>query len=215
MNETKLTNLTEHRQTQKPLDKFDIILRNWSQSYEPGSQPWTAWSLRSLPGAPAFRGSRPTPVPLSAWDATQAPSFKNARKFWNDFTFRRRSDFQSIVALRNKEVQQKTCHTIPFQQQVGHEGCETVAVKNNLCFGQCGPGHAPRSGAGGPHALCSCCAPMKVARRTVELKCSGDTRASKVVTMVEECQCELRRGRHCVHHRGPVLIDPSLPEKHS
>ncbi|KAL4640321.1 cerberus-like [Arapaima gigas] len=169
-------------------------LRNWN---------WSRSTEERKPPEASFRAARPTAA-SHAGDPAQAPSFKNARKFWNDFAFSRRSDFQSIVPIKNKQVQQHSCHTVPFQQKVSHEACETVVLQNNLCFGQCGS-------SDGARALCSRCSPVKAARRTVELQCAGDTRVARVVTVVEECQCDIRRGRHCVQNGGPVLVDPSLP----
>ncbi|KAJ8339822.1 hypothetical protein SKAU_G00344550 [Synaphobranchus kaupii] len=150
---------------------------------------------------------RPTPLAENL-SPTDAPSLKNAKKFWNHFVFRRRSDFQSILPIRNNEVHQEKCRAIPFLQRVGHENCETLVLKNHLCFGRCSSVHVPSSEEG-RHTFCSYCSPVKFSRKTVHLKCAGDTRVTKAVTMVEDCQCELQRGRHS-HHNGPVLIDPSL-----
>nr|XP_023685430.1 cerberus-like [Paramormyrops kingsleyae] len=134
---------------------------------------------------------------------------KNAKKFWNHFMFRRRSDFQSIIPIRNNEVHQEKCRAVPFFQSVAHENCETVVLRNNLCFGRCNSVHVPNSDDG-PQTFCSYCSHVKSTRRAVQLKCAGDTHITKVVTMVEECRCEMQRGRHSHHHSGPALIDPSL-----
>ncbi|KAG7458896.1 hypothetical protein MATL_G00225530 [Megalops atlanticus] len=155
----------------------------------------------------ALGGLRPTP--LADAGPTYSPPLKNAKKFWNHFMFRRRSDFQSIIPIRNNEVHQEKCRALPFLQSVAHEGCETVVLKNHLCFGRCSSVHVP-SGEDGRYTFCSYCTPVKFTRKTVQLKCAGDTQVTKVVTMVEDCQCEVQRGRHSHHHNGPVLIDPSL-----
>ncbi|XP_064193724.1 cerberus-like isoform X1 [Anguilla rostrata] len=151
---------------------------------------------------------RPTP-PADNLNPTDAPSLKNAKKFWNHFMLRRRSDFQSILPIRNNEVHQEKCRKIPFLQRVVHEDCETLVLKNHLCFGRCSSVHVPSSEEG-RYTFCSYCSPVKFSRKTVHLKCAGDTRVAKAVTMVEDCQCEVQRGRHSHHHNGPVLIDPSL-----
>ncbi|KAJ8247443.1 hypothetical protein GJAV_G00246450 [Gymnothorax javanicus] len=141
---------------------------------------------------------------------TDAPSLKNAKKFWNHFVFRRRSDFQSVLPIRNNEVHQERCRAIPFLQRVAHEDCEMLVMKNHLCFGTCSS-VLVSSSQEGRTTVCSHCSPVKFSRKNVQLRCTGDLQVTKAVTIVEDCQCERQRGRHShYHHNGPVLIDPSL-----
>ncbi|MBN3310261.1 CER1 protein, partial [Amia calva] len=154
-----------------------------------------------------FGGLKPTPA-AGFRVPTYTPALRNAKKFWDHFVFRRRSDSQSILPITNNQVQQDTCRTLPFLQSVVHENCEKVVLKNNLCFGKCSSVNVPGN-EDGLHTFCSYCFPAKFTRKMVQLKCQDSLQVTKVVMMVEECQCEVQKERPS-HQNGPFLMDPSL-----
>uniref|UniRef100_H3A159 Cerberus 1, DAN family BMP antagonist n=2 Tax=Latimeria chalumnae TaxID=7897 RepID=H3A159_LATCH len=133
-----------------------------------------------------------TPTPPNNRNA-EPPHWKNAKKFWNNFLFRRGANFQELVLpIKTNEVQQETCRTLPFSQSIVHENCEKVVVQNKLCFGRCTSFHVP-----GPedrlYTFCSHCLPNKFTMNRMELNCTGSTTVVKVVMVVEECKCEVQK----------------------
>ncbi|MBN3275742.1 CER1 protein, partial [Polyodon spathula] len=90
---------------------------------------------------------------------------------------------------------------------VVHENCEKVVLKNNLCFGRCSSIHVPGN-EDHMYTVCSYCVPTKFTTKTVELNCKGSVSVTKLVMLVEECQCEAQKGRP--PQLGPFLLDPSL-----
>ncbi|MBN3317020.1 CER1 protein, partial [Atractosteus spatula] len=155
----------------------------------------------------SLRGDvKPTPSD-SFRDQASVTQFKNAKMFWNHFLFRKRSDTHTILPINNIEVLQQTCRALPFLQTVAHENCEKMVLRNNLCFGKCSSIHVPGN-EDGHYAFCSYCFPVRFTRKTVQLNCKGSLQVTKVVMMVEDCQCEVQKGSH-PHQPGPFLMDPS------
>lgn len=151
-------------------------------------------------------GARSTPPDSKR--PSQPPPLKHAKQFWNHFAFRRRSESQeTIVPIKTTAVQQQTCRALPFLQSVVHENCEKVVLKNNLCFGRCSSVHVPGN-EDRTYTICSYCVPTNFTTKTVELKCKGSVSVTKLVMLVEECQCEAKKGRP--PQLGPFLLDPSL-----
>ncbi|XP_029948832.1 DAN domain family member 5 [Salarias fasciatus] len=102
----------------------------------------------------------------------------------------------------NLKDTKQTCTAVPFTQHVTADGCETVAVHNRLCFGQCSslfvPSEgefaeaSPVAGAFQRRAPCSRCAPFRAHTATVPLRCGAQVRLKRVM-VVEECKCETGR----------------------
>ncbi|KAK6494102.1 cerberus-like [Huso huso] len=151
-------------------------------------------------------GARSTPTD-SFNRPPHPPPFKQAKQFWNHFVRRRSDSQEAIVPIKTTEVQQQTCKALPFLQSVVHENCEKVVLKNSLCFGRCSSIHVPRN-EDHTKTICSYCIPTKFTRKTVELKCKGSISVTKLVMLVEECQCEAQKG--WPPQLGPFLLDPSL-----
>ncbi|XP_069482659.1 cerberus [Ambystoma mexicanum] len=126
---------------------------------------------------------------------TEPTDRKHAKKFWNQFLLRRNAAAEDLVLPAKAEVQQENCRTLPFSQSIVHEHCEKAVVENNLCFGKCSSFHVP-----GPadhlYTFCSHCVPTKFTMHRLEMNCTGATTLVKVVMVVEECQCEVQRGKH-------------------
>uniref|UniRef100_A0AAY5F2H8 CTCK domain-containing protein n=1 Tax=Electrophorus electricus TaxID=8005 RepID=A0AAY5F2H8_ELEEL len=120
---------------------------------------------------------------------TYQPASRDAKLLWNHFMFRRKSEFQTIMSIRNNEVHQEKCRTLSFTQRVSHENCETLVLKNNVCFGKC-----HHAGAEADPASCHICSPRKSSRETVQLECGNNTRVTSIVTVVEDCACQIRKG---------------------
>ncbi|CAN9510498.1 unnamed protein product [Ophioblennius macclurei] len=107
----------------------------------------------------------------------------------------------SALPVNLKDTKQ-TCTAVPFTQHVTADGCETVAVHNRLCFGQCSSLFVPSegefaepsaaTGAFRRRAPCSRCAPFKAHTVAVPLRCAADVRLKRVM-VVEECKCETGR----------------------
>ncbi|KAI7811093.1 cerberus-like [Triplophysa rosa] len=132
-------------------------------------------------------------------------SSRNAKGFWNAFLFRGKSD-KYVLPIRNVEVRQEKCRALTYSQRISHENCETLEIKNNVCFGKCAM--AP-SGGEDESSPCPVCSPVILGSKTVKLPCVDNTEVIKVVTLIEDCRCETREEQES-HHNGPVLVDPSV-----
>ncbi|MBN3318140.1 CER1 protein, partial [Atractosteus spatula] len=96
-----------------------------------------------------------------------------------------------------KEPTKQSCAAVPFTQRVTAAGCETVTVRNQLCFGQCTSLYVPpggeAAGTGPLSAACSRCGPAKSRLVLVPLRCLGAVaQRERRVLQVEECRCETR-----------------------
>ncbi|XP_046871486.1 DAN domain family member 5 [Hypomesus transpacificus] len=98
-----------------------------------------------------------------------------------------------------KDAGKQTCTAVPFTHRVTDDGCDSVTVHNNLCFGQCSSLFVPSegefvglSGPGRGRAPCSRCAPSKARTVVVPLRCGTGVRERRVM-VVEECKCETGR----------------------
>ncbi|XP_045070749.1 cerberus-like [Coregonus clupeaformis] len=134
---------------------------------------------------------------------------KNAKAFWKSFLLRRRSELLSIIPIRHNEINQQMCRALPTSQRVHHDDCETLVLEDNICFGKCSCPERNTNSEDGDHASCVHCSPVKLTK-SVQLKCKNNTQVTKVVTVLEDCQCKLKKGL-CSHSRqGPSLFDPIL-----
>uniref|UniRef100_A0A8C2KLT7 DAN domain family, member 5 n=1 Tax=Cyprinus carpio TaxID=7962 RepID=A0A8C2KLT7_CYPCA len=110
---------------------------------------------------------------------------------------------KEAVALRinPKDMSKQSCAAVPFTQRVTEDGCETVTVHNNLCYGQCSSMFVPSSGdsRGQQGAQCARCGPSKSRSVLVPLRCGTEVRERRVM-IVEECKCETRSEEVKVHN---------------
>ncbi|KAL1281976.1 hypothetical protein QQF64_000779 [Cirrhinus molitorella] len=134
-------------------------------------------------------------------------SSTSAKGFWNQFMFRGKSDFRYVLPIKNVEVRQERCRSFTFSQRIFHENCETLELQNKLCFGKCDT--SPSGGDEGGSFPCSVCSPVIITSKSVKLKCTDNTEMTKVVKIIEDCQCKTKEGQHS-HRNGPVLVDPSV-----
>ncbi|XP_028661861.1 cerberus-like [Erpetoichthys calabaricus] len=195
-------NETENADGRAPYRRIQVSAAQPGAPAGGGADSMNAAVIASL-----FGGQSPTPAAQARRPHGQAPHLKNAKKFWNHFMFRRRSDSQeTVLPIKTNELQQETCRALPFAQSIVHENCEKVVLKNKLCFGRCSSFHVP-SNEDRLYTFCSYCFPTKYTMKNVELNCTGSESISKLVMMVEECQCEAQKGRQ--PQSGPFILDPS------
>ncbi|XP_029987750.1 DAN domain family member 5 [Sphaeramia orbicularis] len=177
-----------------------------------GPTPRRAPSLSSRLSFPAFLSQgRPGPAPIPKGPVNPLNYLRS--KTTSEVELKKRQGLQMwqraidkgdkmavSLPVSLKDTKQ-TCTAVPFTQRVTADGCETVTVYNNLCFGQCNSlfipseGEFARSGTGmGPHRRtpCSRCAPSKTHTVTVPLRCGAEVRQKRVM-VVEECKCETGR----------------------
>ncbi|XP_026159874.1 DAN domain family member 5 [Mastacembelus armatus] len=110
----------------------------------------------------------------------------------------------------NLKDTKQACTAIPFTQRVTAEGCNTVTVRNKLCFGQCSSLFVPSDREvdtvrGALHRPCSRCAPSKAHTVPVPLRCGAETR-ERAVMVVEECRCEAGREERSVEAGAPAHL---------
>ncbi|XP_042618589.1 DAN domain family member 5 [Cyprinus carpio] len=103
--------------------------------------------------------------------------------------------------MHKSERSKDSCAAVPFTQRITEDGCETVTVHNNLCYGQCSSMFVPSSGEsrGQQGAQCARCGPSKSRSVLVPLRCGTEVRERRVV-IVEECKCETRSEEVKVHN---------------
>ncbi|XP_029469071.1 cerberus [Rhinatrema bivittatum] len=140
--------------------------------------------------------------PLLMNERNMVPPYrKNAKKFWNHFTFQKNSASQDLILpIKTTEVLQETCKTLPFSQSIIQENCEETVMQNNLCFGKCSSFHVP-----GPedhsYTFCSHCLPSKFTMSQLAMNCTLPSAVVKTVMVVQECKCEVQKG-------GPLQLGP-------
>ena len=88
------------------------------------------------------------------------------------------------------------CQAKPFRMLVGAEGCESIKIQNNFCYGQCLSQFFPAGWRRDvPNGLmaCSVCNPVATAIRRVVLKCSKRKEKYLVqkVNIVKKCKCRV------------------------
>jgi len=116
------------------------------------------------------------------------------------------------------------CTTTPIKQVVGHPGCETVEVDNNVCVGACFSYSIPRTHPTAPGEVapyCDSCQPSKVTWKQVNLVCKsgeGDGTGnnevmSKKVEIIANCSC--LTCRHDPQEKNSMevtTVDPATSE---
>ncbi|KAJ1218578.1 hypothetical protein NDU88_006156 [Pleurodeles waltl] len=170
------------------------------------------WGLPDTENIPLDALSNAFPPPPPERRNKEPTNMKNAKKFWNHFLLRRNSASGELaLPVKTEEMQQENCRTLPFSQSIVHENCEKVVVENNLCFGKCSSFHVP-----GPedhlYTFCSHCLPTKFTMQRLQMNCTGFTTLVKVVMIVEECQCEVQRGKHTKPAVYQANLDMDQPD---
>ncbi|XP_078533552.1 cerberus [Lissotriton helveticus] len=170
------------------------------------------WGLPDTENIPLEALSHAFPPPPPERRNKEPTGMKNAKKFWNLFLLRRNSASEELaLPMKTEGMQQENCRTLPFSQSIVHENCEKVVVENNLCFGKCSSFHVP-----GPedhlYTFCSHCLPTKFTMHRLQMNCTGFTTLVKVVMIVEECQCEVQRGKHTKPAVFQANLDTDVPE---
>lgn len=79
------------------------------------------------------------------------------------------------------------CDTLPFNQTISADGCETKYMENNLCYGQCNSKYTPDFKTG--YIKCAACRPTNPTVRKITLKCKYGTKKVLDVQYFEFCQC--------------------------
>lgn len=86
--------------------------------------------------------------------------------------------------------QHQGCHFKQITQIVSQSGCESISIKNRMCYGVCTSIHMPGVPGVREVELCTQCKPAgNKPRSTVTLKCIGGTRLITIWT-VEACACQ-------------------------
>ncbi|KAF7213129.1 DAN domain family member 5 [Nothobranchius furzeri] len=162
--------------------------------------PFPSFLSQGRPGQPpAPRGPASPPLSLRPRGRVETELKKmQGRQMWQGVL--NKGDKTSLPV--NLKDAKQTCTAVPFTQRVTADGCQTVTVRNRLCFGQCSslfvPSEAefaeliPVVGAFRRRGPCSRCAPSKSQTVTVPLLCGAHVRQKRVM-VVEECKCETGR----------------------
>ncbi|XP_043104410.1 DAN domain family member 5 [Puntigrus tetrazona] len=148
----------------------------------PSRSAFPAFLALGRPGPSVLSHNKP--AALLPRDAAR----KQGLEMWQR-VMRKSERSNEAVALRVNPKQ--SCAAVPFTQRIVEDGCETVTVHNNLCYGQCDSMFVPSSGEsrGRPRAQCTRCAPSRTRSVLVHQRCGTEARERRV-TIVEECRCE-------------------------
>ncbi|KAM4049007.1 cerberus [Anomaloglossus baeobatrachus] len=113
---------------------------------------------------------------------------KYAQASWNQFIYGLNAASEGLnYSVKTDEVQREVCKTLPFTQNIIHENCDKVFIKNNLCFGQCNSLYVPNQRE--QLNICFRCLPFKFTMNHMKMNCTGYSNVVKVVIMVQECGC--------------------------
>ncbi|XP_069052013.1 DAN domain family member 5 [Lepisosteus oculatus] len=168
---------------------------------------------RPGPAVPPGPGALPGPRPRADVSAEADNRKKQGLLMWRAAIEKGDSAKETLALPVNlKEPSKQSCAAVPFTQRVTAAGCETVTVRNQLCFGQCTSLYVPpggeAAGTGPLSAACSRCGPAKSRLVLVPLRCLGAVaHRERRVLQVEECRCETRSADDGVTSRGtPHLL---------
>ncbi|MEE6524234.1 hypothetical protein FKM82_023586 [Ascaphus truei] len=104
------------------------------------------------------------------------------------------SSQEALHVTERKYLKRDWCKTQPLKQTIHEEGCNSLAIINRFCYGQCNSFYIPRHirrEEGGSFQSCSFCKPKKFTTMVVTLNCPDlqpPTR-KKRITRVKQCRC--------------------------
>ncbi|KAI7810572.1 DAN domain family member 5 [Triplophysa rosa] len=158
----------------------------------PGRSAFPAFLARGLPGPSVLTHNKPAVLLPHIGASNTGDAKKQGLEMWRRVT--RKSDRgREAVALRinHKDMSKQSCAAVPFTQRITEDGCETVTVHNNMCFGQCTSMFVPSNGESRAQrdAHCTRCGPSKSRYVVVPLRCGPEVRERRVM-VVEGCKCE-------------------------
>uniref|UniRef100_H3B6P7 DAN domain BMP antagonist family member 5 n=1 Tax=Latimeria chalumnae TaxID=7897 RepID=H3B6P7_LATCH len=107
---------------------------------------------------------------------------------------------EMVLPLSQTEASRSSCKAIPFIQNISEPKCETITIQNRFCFGQCSSFYIPDSSERRLLHSCSRCAPSKVRKTIVSLKCHNGIIADREATHIEECECEAQNEAELLYH---------------
>ena len=87
------------------------------------------------------------------------------------------------------------CQAKKFQMPVEAEGCESLTIENNFCYGQCLSQFFPTSWKQDimqGSVACSACVPVSTITKKVLLKCPGHPKKYDVrkIQIIKNCNCK-------------------------
>ena len=100
------------------------------------------------------------------------------------------------------------CETKRFNQTVKVEGCETINIMNNYCYGQCRSLFMPYKTQG--FFSCYLCTPIKKRIQNITLQCRENDEIKQKqlkMTMVEKCGCTRTRYQHKLPPKYTHTVD--------
>ncbi|KAF4118359.1 DAN domain family member 5 [Onychostoma macrolepis] len=165
-----------------------------SSKNSPARGAFPAFLALGRPGPSVLPHNKPAALlpQVSASSASAEARRKQGLEMWQK-VMNKSERSKEAVALRinPKDMTKQSCAAMPFTQRITEDGCETVTVHNNLCYGQCSSMFVPSSGEsrGQQRAQCTRCSPSKSRSELVPLRCGTEARERRVM-IVEECKCE-------------------------
>ncbi|XP_051560301.1 DAN domain family member 5 [Myxocyprinus asiaticus] len=175
----------------------------------PSRSAFPAFLALGRPGPSALAHNKPAALlpHLSASSSDDARK-KQGLEVWQKVTHKSERAKEAVALHINpKDMSKQSCGAVPFTQRITEDGCETVIVHNNLCFGQCSSMFVPSSGAsrGQREAHCTRCGPVKTRSVVVPLRCGTEARERRVM-IVEECKCETGGVELKVHNTEMIQL---------
>ncbi|XP_016326125.1 gremlin-2-like [Sinocyclocheilus anshuiensis] len=161
-----------------------------SSTNSPSRGAFPAFLALGRPGPSVLSHNKPAAL-LPQVSASNARR-KQGLEMWQKVMHKSERSKQAVALRINpKDTSKQSCAAVPFTQRLTEDGCETVTVHNNLCYGQCSSMFVPSSGEsrGQQRAQCTRCSPSKPRSVLVPLRCGAEVRERRVM-IVEECKCE-------------------------
>ncbi|XP_032241993.2 cerberus [Nematostella vectensis] len=88
------------------------------------------------------------------------------------------------LKLKRNDLRGDWCKLRPVLQKLHHPGCNSSFIMNNMCYGQCMSFFIPRH-----FTSCAFCTPVSKNVVSVHLKCAGDLKVVKKVSIIQSCSC--------------------------
>lgn len=103
----------------------------------------------------------------------------------------RQENTRPTIFIKKTHLRHDWCKTRVLTQVVRSDGCRSLKVHNNYCFGQCNSVYIPLSGDKTSFESCAVCTPKLVFYKVVTLKCPRKSvkYKRKKIQYVKRCRC--------------------------
>ena len=114
----------------------------------------------------------------------------------------------TLFVMKKSQLRHDWCKTRVLKQVVESEGCRTLHLHNNYCFGQCNSVYIPLSGDKNSFESCAVCTPVLAYYKVVTLKCPRNSvkYKRKKIQYIKRCRCTAAELTALNTYRKPARV---------